>query len=600
MAVADEFVHRVRGANDIVTVIGEYVKLRPQGRNYVGLCPFHQEKTPSFSVSPEKQFFYCFGCQAGGDVFRFLELWEGADFAEALETLAQRVGLQREPGEKLTAVGVNRQKQELFQVMEQAAAFYQRILWETDSGHQAREYCRRRGLDRQMVEGFQLGAAPLAWDGLLAHFRRQQVPVDLLVKTGLAVPREKGGHYDRFRGRMMFPLWNPRGQVVGFGARVLGEEEPKYLNSPETPLFSKGRHLYALHLARRAMRQKGVAVVVEGYLDAIALHQFGWDNAVAVLGTALTEEQARLLRQNTEKVILAFDPDASGRQAALKGVAQLRRQGLEVWVMQLPAGSDPDDLLRNRGVNAWSQLEEKALPLFDFYLERMGQELDLGNPVHVRKAAEQMAPLILETPDAVEREAMVRQASSYLGVRPETLWEDLQRKQESGTGAAGKGGSRNRGKRKSVSIQQAPPPASQKAQESLLGLCLTGQVELERVLPQVVPEDFSPGAHREVARSLWEHYLQGISVDAGQLARVLAGEEARTLVFRVALEAEHLGFSPRYLQDCLVTLQREKLHREIQELRRAIIDLESEGNQEDKEKLLQELNVLIARYRNLA
>lgn len=598
--MADDFVHRVRGANDIVTVIGEYVKLRLQGRNYVGLCPFHQEKTPSFSVSPEKQLFYCFGCQAGGDVFRFLELWEGADFAEALETLAQRAGLEREPGEKRSASPVNRQKQELFQVMEQATAFYQRILWETDSGRQVEEYCQRRGLDGSMLEKFRLGASPRAWDSLLSFSRRQKLPVELLVKAGLAVPRERGGHYDRFRGRLMFPLWDPRGKVIGFGARVLGQEEPRYLNTPETPLFSKGRHLYALHLARRAMRQKGAAVLVEGYLDAIALHQFGWENAVAVLGTALTEEQARLLRQNTDKVILAFDPDASGRQAALKGIAQLRRQGLEVRVMQLPGGTDPDDLVRERGIEVWSQLADRALPVLDFYLERIGQELDLDNPVHVRKAAEQVVPLVAQTGDAVEREAMVRQASSFLGVRPEALWEDLKRKQEPGPGAGAGDRRRDKGRRKAHPVQQNPPPASQKAQESLLGLCLTGQVELERVLPQMSPEDFTPGAHREVARALWEHYRAGNPVDAGQLARFLSGEEAQTLVYRVALEAERLGFSPRYLQDCLVTLQRERLHREIQELRRAILDLEPGGNQEDKEKLLQELNVLYARYRNLA
>ena len=352
-------VRRIKERLDLVEVVGDYVKLRKAGKSFVGLCPFHQEKTPSFSVSRERQTYHCFGCGAGGDVFRFLMEMEGWTFPQALEVLSARTGVVLEHR--------GRRREEGGDVLEEALAFYRASLGASE-GEAARAYLRRRELPQEAWERFELGWSLPAWRSLEEHLRRQGLNLRDAVERGLLVEGPKGT-YDRFRGRVMFPIRSETGRLLGFGGRLVDGEGAKYVNSPESPLFEKRKILYLLPQAKRAIREKGSALVVEGYLDAIRCHLNGHPEAVASLGTAFTEEQADLLARQADRCLICFDTDAAGQEAALKGMYVLRRKGLDVRVVRLPKGKDPDELLRDpQGAEAFEGALTEALPLPRFHV----------------------------------------------------------------------------------------------------------------------------------------------------------------------------------------------------------------------------------------
>lgn len=352
-------VRRIKERLDLVEVVGDYVKLRKAGKSFVGLCPFHQEKTPSFSVSRERQTYHCFGCGAGGDVFRFLMEMEGWTFPQALEVLSARTGVVLEHR--------GRRREEGGDVLEEALAFYRASLGASE-GEAARAYLRRRELPQEAWERFELGWSLPAWRSLEDHLRRQGLNLRDAVERGLLVEGPKGT-YDRFRGRVMFPIRSETGRLLGFGGRLVDGEGAKYVNSPESPLFEKRKILYLLPQAKRAIREKGCALVVEGYLDAIRCHLNGHPEAVASLGTAFTEEQADLLARQADRCLICFDTDAAGQEAALKGMYVLRRKGLDVRVVRLPKGKDPDELLRDpQGAEAFEGALTEALPLPRFHV----------------------------------------------------------------------------------------------------------------------------------------------------------------------------------------------------------------------------------------
>ena len=425
----------VRARADIVEIIGEYVALRPAGRSYKGLCPFHAERTPSFTVSPERQLYYCFGCGAGGNVYTFLMKHLGLSFPEALLRVAERAGMGAEVERALsrgTAPGPLQQAVRLREALQAAAEWFAHQLWQGSSGEAARGYLRRRRVSEATARAFGLGFAPDQWHALEQALRARGFPPALLEQAGLVVAREgpTGGTYDRFRGRLIFPVADGRGQVVGFGGRALQEgQEPKYLNSPETPLYQKGRLLYGLHLAREAIRRSGRAVVVEGYMDVLAMHQFGLAEAVATCGTSLTAEHGRLLARLAGAVVVAYDADAAGQAAALRGLKQLRAAGLDVRVAVLPEGHDPDSLLRQEGRAAMERVLASARGVYEFAVERALAGADLRSPEGKAQAAANIVSILAEVPGAVEQEALVQVVARRLGVSPRSLRRDVWRYQ---------------------------------------------------------------------------------------------------------------------------------------------------------------------------
>ncbi|MCS7255200.1 MAG: DNA primase [Thermomicrobium sp.] len=438
--MAREDVERVREAIDIVELIGSTLDLRKAGKNYKALCPFHQEKTPSFYVFPETQSFYCFGCGASGDAITFVMRTEQLGFREALERLAERAGITLQSS-RLHDHQEDEQRQRLFELNRLAAAWFAHVLWSTAFGEPARAYLERRGVDRATAERFGLGFAPDAPAALLRYLTQRGASSDELVQAGLVVRRDDGSLVDRFRNRVIFPIRDRQGRILGFGGRSLGDVQPKYLNSPQTPLFDKSSVLYALDLAEESIRAQRSAIVVEGYLDAITAHQFGYSNTVASLGTALTERQGKLLRRLADRILLALDADAAGRQATLRGLELLRtaladaerpvadpRQlvrfertlGVELAVVVLPEGFDPDDLIRQDRPR-WEAALARPVPLVDYYFDAL---LGSQPPAHPREAAallERVAPLLLELGDPLQVDLYTRAVAHRLHLPEETV-----------------------------------------------------------------------------------------------------------------------------------------------------------------------------------
>jgi len=360
----------VRQAADIVEVVGQFVQLRKAGQNYLGLCPFHSEKAPSFTVSPSKQMFHCFGCKKGGDVFAFWMAYHNVSFAQALRDLADRYHISlpeptRTPGEKRRL----ELKESLFKLNILAVDFYCRVLSEARAGDPGKTYFRQRGIRPETISDFKLGYAPDRWDGLSRFLQNRHVDMDHAVQAGLVIARKQGGWYDRFRGRVVFPIFTATQRIAGFGARVLDDGLPKYLNTPETPVFRKGELLYGLHAGGTAIRRSRRAVVVEGYTDVLALHQCGFPEAVATLGTALTREHVRKLKGYAEEVVVVFDSDEAGRTAALKSLPFFLAEGLECRTLILPEGEDPDSYVNRYGLDRFLKQLEQALPVFDHYID---------------------------------------------------------------------------------------------------------------------------------------------------------------------------------------------------------------------------------------
>ncbi|WP_305042097.1 DNA primase [Geoalkalibacter sp.] len=371
--IPDDKIREVQDRADILEVVSSYVALKRSGANHVGLCPFHAEKTPSFNVNPPRQIYHCFGCGVGGDAISFVRRMEGLSFPEAVRRLAERYGIdiaeeQRTPEEELA----RQRRAQLLRINEVAAEFYHGILMDNEDprGRAARAYLRERGYGRETAERFRLGYAPEGWEALAAHLAGKGFEGELVRQLGLTRPGKEGrGDYDLFRARLIFPIFSARGEVAAFGARVLDKSLPKYINSPESPVYHKSAALYGLFQAREAMRRAGEAIVVEGYFDVLALHRAGFAQAVATCGTALTAEHARLLKRYAERVVLLFDQDSAGRQATWRAMEALLPEGVPVAAATLEAGEDPDSFTARHGVKALEERLKAARPVFELFLE---------------------------------------------------------------------------------------------------------------------------------------------------------------------------------------------------------------------------------------
>ncbi|MGC1483264.1 MAG: DNA primase [Candidatus Acidiferrum sp.] len=408
MAEAGSFAERVKQQADIVRVVGEYVRLKKTGKDFSGLCPFHQEKTPSFTVSPIKQIFYCFGCGKGGDVFNFVMDMEKSAFPEAVRTVAEKCGIaiprprERSPEERQE----NQQRGALVEMHREAQAFFTKQISGTLEGKAARAYLEDRGLDNKAIDRFGIGYAPSDGDALL-RLLKQKYPEKLLVESGLISKGEQGGRlFDRFRRRIMFPISNDSGKIVAFGGRALGDEIPKYMNSPETPIYSKSNVLYHMDRAKEALRRSDYAVLVEGYMDAIAVARAGISNVVASCGTSLAEPQIKLLSRFTKRVIVNYDPDNAGQAATERSVSLLLEQDFEVRVLALPSvgdkKADPDLFIRERGVEEYTKLLKDAPPYVDYLIAR-ARKMDLTTGEGKRRAVNFLLPYVQKIPNTILR-----------------------------------------------------------------------------------------------------------------------------------------------------------------------------------------------------
>jgi len=415
----------IKRAADIVELIGQYVQLKKAGRNHVGLCPFHAEKDPSFTVSPERQTFHCFGCKKGGDVFSFWMEYHSCEFPEALRELAERYNVTISKGFSGDAWREKEAlKEALFNITEKAATYFQMELDHNVRGKPAREYLRRRSVSKEIVSEFRLGYAPDKWEGLTSFLKSRKVSVDMAVQAGLVVERKGGGHYDRFRNRVIFPILDLRQQIIGFGGRVLDDSLPKYLNTPESPIFHKGETLYGLHASHPAIRQKGRTVIVEGYMDCLALKKYGLDEVVATLGTALTDRHIRKLKGYAPEAVVVFDSDEAGKKAALKSLPVFLNEGLSARAALLPDGHDPDSFINEKGADGFSRLLDKASFMFDFFLEQKLKQSDSDVEGKVRVLKE-IFPVLGSLHNDAQRALYVRRVSERVGIKEDVIWSQL-------------------------------------------------------------------------------------------------------------------------------------------------------------------------------
>jgi DNA primase len=436
MSVVDEIKQRL----DIVDVVSDYVTLQKAGRNFKALCPFHAEKTASFFVFPERQSWHCFGsCGIGGDIFSFMMKKEGISFGEALKLLADRAGVTLVTRQKERAD--DREAERLYQVNEAAARYYHYLLLKAKLAEMARRYLDERGISKETIDSFELGFSPDSWDALRQHLISRGYRGDELVSAGLVVEKEGGVAYDLFRNRLVIPIRNEKGRVAGFGARALDSSTPKYLNSPLTAVFDKSGILYGIDRARGAIKEQGLAIIVEGYMDVIIAHQYGMANVVASMGTSLTDKQMGIIKRLTKNLILALDADAAGDEATLRGLEVARQAFSEhipsgerdlmggtsrlqvgLKIVHLPTGKDPDEVIRENPAN-WQRLVNEAKPLMNYFFDAVTSKLDSGREADKAIAADQLLPLITQMADKVERQLYLRSLAEKLGVDERVLEE---------------------------------------------------------------------------------------------------------------------------------------------------------------------------------
>ena len=589
---SSQILDEIRSRVDIVEIVGQFVNLKRAGEHWKGLCPFHSEKTPSFTVNPKRGIFHCFGCGVGGDAFGFLMRQDRLAFPEAVRALAQRSGVelptQRTPEAEGKLEGLRR-------VMALANQFYTEQLWGSD-GAKARAYIQGRGVDLEVARRFGLGYAPEGWNALLSHMARQGVTDSELVAAGLALPRQNApGFYDRFRGRLLFPIRDLQGRVVAFGGRAMGAEEPKYLNSPETALYVKGQMLYALDVARESMRQKNRAVVVEGYLDCLMAHQHGFTETVAALGTAFTPAQLGLLRRYADEVVSVFDADAAGQKATsrleemLTDVMDLRNLGWSVSrtgsfekadyfpikVAMLPDGHDPDSLLRAEGSAALQTRLDTARSVLDFVLERALGEEDLGTARGRSTAHARVALLLSKVPNAEEATALAREAARRLGVDATQLWIEAQQLQ----GARARKGRLDR-PADTAATSAAPDsaqawPAPSLSERDLLLMLLHEEEARAGLLPYLEEEQIAHPGLRIILGAL-RRAPGGVAPEA--LMDELVGEAERSLLAALLMEQREWTDLQIQVSDVQKRYDIRRRKQRIRELSLALAQAQAKGD----------------------
>ncbi len=588
--ISEEIIEEVRARSDIVDVISDYVNLKKSGRNYLGLCPFHKERTPSFSVSPDKQMFYCFGCQEGGDVFSFLMKQENLTFPEAVRELARRAGIHIPEGREAGAGDEKRDR--LYRVLEWATLYFHHILTKRPAGRGAWSYLERRNISPETADRFQLGYAQPDWDDLLKVFLRKGVDLADLKEVGL-VSEGRKRPYDRFRDRLMFPIRDRRGRTIGFGGRVLGEGEPKYLNSPETPLFNKRRVWYGLDLATQAIRREARAIVVEGYMDCIALHQAGFENAVASLGTSLSREQAEALERMCEEVIIAYDADAAGARATLRGLGLFDLDRVRVKVARIPAGEDPDSLIRRGGTEAFQRVVDEAVPLVEYVIDLADETYGREDVSAVMKCVEMVVPVLAAYRNAVERDMWIAKTAEALGANETALREEVLRRARSprrGHGDRDGDKRHNKGK-KNIEKIVLNGLRVERCERDLLKIIIQ-YPEVGPKVRELCQENgvmFRKKVHAELFDAIFDLYGRNYTEGDG-IPKVVAkiadrvGEDARSLLGRLSVEElpyteeEALGIALAHVG----TLEKELARQRLRDIEREIKQLESQGLEVDR------------------
>ena len=540
--ITSESIDRVRDATDIVEIVSGHTDLRRQGDRFVGLCPFHEERTPSFSVEPRDKLYYCFGCEAGGDVFDFLSEKEGLDFPDAVEALADRFGVDIERDAEDPAAEKERERRaRLGTLLNRTAEFYAGFLWESPKAAKARKYLAERGLDEETLKVFGVGYAPSPWDQVLTRGQRAGFTVEELLAAGLAQKGRKGGHYDRFRSRVMFPVRDPRGRVQGFGARALSpDSKPKYLNSPEGTLYRKGRTLFGIDQARGPITRSQRAIVVEGYTDVLALHGVGIHESVAVMGTAITPDQLGLLAGHADEVVLALDADRAGREAMLRAQRVAAGRNIRLRVAAMPESEDPAEMIGDGAADRFRALVDDAEDLPAFHVHAILAEADLSSAASRDQALDEAVPIIAAMQESISRDELMRELGDKLNADPGLVARRVRSSkpeppQHADPGpAAGSGNGASAPARGSEGAPPAKEPARpreprsvgprERRERALLAMCIAEPSKGRAYIERLTPAHLSTDAYRNALTWLEDHLeapLAGLPREDEQLSAAI-------------------------------------------------------------------------------
>ncbi len=614
MRIPQDKIEEIRDATDIVSLIGGVVQLRKRGKNFIGLCPFHSEKTPSFTVSADRQMYHCFGCGAGGNVFTFIMEHEKVSFVDAVRSLAEKAGItipQAAPDEEAYAT----EQERLYQVSRDAALFYVHCLNEIPEGAIAREYFRKREFSPETIKGFGLGYSPNSWAGLVEFAGQKSIPIDLLAKAGLVRMRDDGTWFDYFHGRAMFPIITHTGRVVGFGARKLREEDQmgKYVNSPETPIYSKSRILYGLYQAKETIRQSDHAVLVEGYADCISVFQAGIRNIVASSGTALTREQVELISRYTKNITIMYDGDTAGARASLRGLDVMLENDIDVRIAVLPEGHDPDSYVRAEGPDKFRTILAEAVSAVDYIARTYELEGKLATPEGQAQTVHAIVETIGKMKDELKQSFYIKYIAGKYRLYESTLQRELE-KISAGRPAAGRYDVLTPGNlpptEQPVQGRSAAAPLPPAERDLIAAMVEGGQEVIMMVFNEIEPSDFTHPLAKQLAEFLSRKIETGSSLEPSLLIDDVPDPVLRRLIAELVFSKYQLsrGWEERdagtskadpmmSAADAIIALRRRKLEIRLEENKRLLKEAAARG--EDTHPYLERNNNILDEIREL-
>ncbi|HHT9110135.1 MAG TPA: DNA primase [Candidatus Brocadiaceae bacterium] len=581
--IPQEKITEIQHAADTVQIISEYVRLKQTGRNFIGLCPFHSEKTPSFTVNPEKKLFKCFGCGEGGTVFHFLMKQEGVSFVEAVKMVATKshIDISHLSKSEKPVLSIT-EKTHLYNVNDFAAKFYHKILTEKEQGKVARNYLQKRQINNESIKHFCLGYAPDSWDALIKTCRERSISNNLLEKTGLIIQKKEGNdYYDRFRNRLMFPIFDARKQVVGFGGRALDDSTPKYLNSPETVLFNKSNVLYGIDVAKNAIMKQRRAILMEGYTDVIMAHQHGIECSIAVMGTAVTKQHLRQLRQYCNQVILLLDSDAAGQKSSDRSLDIFVEEEFEVKIAELPDGYDPCDFLVAEGSGKFLTFVHNAKDFFSYKVKMAASKWDMTS-IHGRaNAIHDILSTAIKMPDVIKRDLLIKMIAEEMSIDEATLRTHMTKMNKQSVIKGNKQDCEQRF------------DASSKAERVLLYLMLACNDLIPRIVSAIGLEGFHNQKFFKIAEKVIELYGRNSEVKAEDVLHMLDDGELNKMLMDIVTteEFQHITDYEEWFTDCMQFFRRRNNKKEIHQVKRKMLEgIKTGKNEEDIAALLDEFH----------
>jgi len=584
---SSDLLEEIRNRCDIVDIVSEYVHLKPAGKGFKGLCPFHGEKTPSFMVSPEKQLFHCFGCGEGGNVFNFLMKYEKLSFFEAVKMLAQKSGVPLPVDEEKENI-LHKKKERLYKLNNLVVNYCRECLFRTNQGKKVINYLKKRGINDTSVEKYKLGYAPPSWDALTNFLKKKGYTYEELIKDGLIKKSKTEGKYiDYFRDRIIFPIFNLSGRVIGFGGRVLDDSLPKYINSPETLVYNKGSNLYSLNFAKEGIRKKNCIIIVEGYTDVLITQQYGFNNIAASLGTALTTKQIDLIKRFTDTVLIAYDADSAGNMATLRSLDLLVKSGLEVKVIDLPLGYDPADFSIKKGRKPFQNLIDKSLSLIDYKLKLLYSKYSIKTIEGKVKVVKEILPTLSVMGDEDEVRAQTKKISEELKLSDEAIRIDLVKYKK--------------GLREFIPsfINPDSEDGNVKAEKILIGCMLENEQIARDILTKLKAEDFSVLLHHQIVTAIEKNLKDDKIVDSQKVIDYLNDDKAAKLISKILMK-ENITFDERIISGYVDTINNFKLiqGRKNLEKRAKILDEKIKISEKIEEDDLKELREIVRQLKN--